>query len=120
MLDTLVNLETRQVTYEATIDLLHRHTDLVGIFVAGGGMEGAIQALRELRAPGEVALVVNELTDVSAAALHDRYATLVDSTPLPELCETLVSGMIRSIEEGLTDTPAQLFLQPKLFVPESV
>ena len=47
VLETLVNLETRQITHEATLSLLRRHPDLVGLFVAGGGMEGAIAALRE-------------------------------------------------------------------------
>ena len=73
VLDTLVNLETRQLTYEATLDLLSRHPDLRGIYCAGGGMEGAIAALREARAPGEVTLVVNEITPESRSALADRY-----------------------------------------------
>jgi LacI family transcriptional regulator len=47
--DTLVNLENRQLTYEATLDLLNRHLDLRGIYCAGGGIEGAIAALREVR-----------------------------------------------------------------------
>ena len=47
VLETLVNLETRQITHEATLSLLQRHPDLVGLYVAGGGMEGAIAALRE-------------------------------------------------------------------------
>ena len=68
VLDTLINLETRQLTYEATLDLLNRHPDLRGIYCAGGGMEGAIAAVREARAPGEVALIVNELTPESRAA----------------------------------------------------
>jgi LacI family transcriptional regulator len=40
MLDTLVNLETRQLTYEATLDLLNRQRSFRGMYVAGGGMEG--------------------------------------------------------------------------------
>ena len=32
------------------------------MYLAGGGMEGAISALREVRQPGQVSLVVNELT----------------------------------------------------------
>ncbi|MGH6861661.1 MAG: LacI family DNA-binding transcriptional regulator, partial [Phyllobacterium sp.] len=46
VLDTMVNLETRQITQEAMFELLHRHPDLAGCYVAGGGMEGAIAALR--------------------------------------------------------------------------
>ncbi|RUU12762.1 LacI family DNA-binding transcriptional regulator, partial [Mesorhizobium sp. USDA-HM6] len=39
VLDTRVNLATRQTTYEATLDLMQREPELVGFYVAGGGME---------------------------------------------------------------------------------
>jgi LacI family transcriptional regulator, galactose operon repressor len=120
LLETLVNLETRQVTYEATLDLLHRHPDLRGIFVAGGGMEGAIQALREMRQPDEVALVVNELTDLSATGLQEHYVSLIDATPLDKLCTALVVDMVTAALDGATETPGQIFLQPDLYVPESL
>ncbi|WP_284162880.1 LacI family DNA-binding transcriptional regulator [Frigidibacter sp. SD6-1] len=120
ILDTLVNLETRQLTYEATLDLLGRHPDLSGIYLAGGGMEGAIAALREARAPGEVALVVNELTPESRSALQDRYVAMVISTPLEKLCREIVALMIQAVQNGSTGIPGQHFLQPELYIPESV
>ncbi len=120
ILDTLVNLETRQLTYEATLDLLARHPDLRGIYCAGGGMEGAIAALREARQPGEVALVVNELTPESRAALLDRYVILAIATPLAVLCRDLVGLMTAAVEQGPSDLLGQHFLQPDLYLPESV
>ena len=48
VLESIVNLETRQLTYETTLALLRKHPDLRGIYCAGGGMEGAIAALREV------------------------------------------------------------------------
>ncbi|MCU0909371.1 MAG: LacI family DNA-binding transcriptional regulator [Rhodobacteraceae bacterium] len=126
VLDTLVNLETRQLTYEATLDLLSRHPDLRGIYCAGGGMEGAIAALREVRAPGDVALVVNEITPESRAALVDRHVTMVIATPLERLCRDLVGHMVQAVQDGANATagaaplPGQHFLQPDLYLPESV
>jgi LacI family transcriptional regulator len=119
VLDTLVNLETRQLTYEATLDLLARHPDLRGIYCAGGGMEGAIAALRESRQPGDVALVVNELTPETRAALLDRYLVLVISTPLPRLCADLVALMAAAVRDGVSTLSGQHFLQPDLFTLES-
>ena len=119
MIDTVVNLETRQVTYEATLDLLDRQPDLRGIYVAGGGMEGAIAALREKRPPAKVALVVNELTDESRKALVDRYATMVIATPLEELSNNVVQLMIASQQGRPTAHPSQHFLTPQLYLPES-
>ncbi len=120
VLDTLVNLETRQLTYEATLDLLARHPDVVGIYLAGGGMEGAIQALREVRQAGQVALVVNELTPESRTALSDGYVTMVISTPLRQLCTELVALAKRQVIEGGGPVPSQSFLEPVLYLPESV
>lgn len=117
--DTLVNLETRQLTYEATLDLLARNPDLRGIYVAGGGMEGAIAALREVRQPGQVALVVNEITPESRSGLNEGYVTLVISTPLSRLCRVMVDMMVTSVEQGVSDIGGQKFLQPDLFLPES-
>ena len=120
VLDTLVNLETRQLTYEATLDLLARHPDTAGIYLAGGGMEGAIAALREVRQPGQVALVVNELTAETRAALADRYLSMVISTPLAPLCADLV-GLMAATALGKGDqVPSQHFLEPVLYLPESV
>lgn len=120
VLDTLVNLETRQLTYEATLDLLGRHPDLRGIYCAGGGMEGAIAALQEVRQPEEVALVVNELTPESRAALISRYVTMVIGTPLARLCSDLVTLSTDAIVNGFPPVAGQHFLQPDLFLPESV
>ena len=120
VLDTLVNLETRQLTYEATLDLLARHPDLRGIYLAGGGMEGAIAALREARKPGEVALVVNELTPESRSAVLDRYVVLVISTPLAALCRDLVGLMAAAVRSGGSDILGQHFLQPEIYIAETV
>ncbi len=120
VLDTLVNLETRLLTYEATLDLLGRHPDLRGIYCAGGGMEGAIAAVREARKPGEVALVVNELTPESRAALISRHVTMVISTPVPRLCADLISLASDAVQNGIPPVQGQHFLSPDLHLPESV
>jgi LacI family transcriptional regulator len=118
VLDTLVNLETRQLTYEATLDLVDRHPDLKGIYVAGGGMEGAIGALRELHEKPRVALVVNEITAESRAALVDGYALMVIVTPLSELCADLIGRMIDSCLKEDDGVSGQHFLEPRILLPE--
>lgn len=120
VLDTLVNLETRQITYEATLDLLARHPDLRGIYCAGGGMEGAIAALREAKEPSEVCLVVNELTPESKAALTDQYVTMVISTPLAKLCHDLLELMSDAVLKGMSGITGQHFLSPDLVFAESM
>ena len=120
LLNPQINLETREHTYEATHDLLGKNPDLVGLYCAGGGMEGAIAALREARQPGEVALFVNELTDVTRQALQDRTVSMVIGTPVRQLCEELISSMVLTAERGMAETPGQRFLPFNLWTPESL
>jgi LacI family transcriptional regulator, galactose operon repressor len=120
LLDPQINLETRQLTYEATLEMLEKHADLAGIYCAGGGMEGAIAALREARAAGEVSLMVNELTEETRRALHDRTVSTVMGTPLSTLCEELVAMMIYTVENGMAETPGQRFLPFEIWTPESL
>ena len=120
VLDTLVNLETRQITHEATLDLLHRHPDLTGFYVAGGGMEGAISAIREEKLAGKLNIVVNELTPESRAALADDIVMMAISTPLQRLCRELVMQMVSSIENGPAGVPGQTFLPFEMYVPENI
>jgi len=121
VLDTLVNLETRQLTYEATQQLLARHADLRGIYVAGGGMEGAIAACREVARPGEVSLVVSALTPESRRGLAEGVVTLVTDTPLERLCRDLFALMARAATDGVgVRDGGQHFLPPDLHVRESI
>ncbi len=120
VLEALVNLETRQVTHEATLNLLGRHPDMAGFYVAGGGMEGAISALREERPAEMPSVIVNELTPESASALQDHLVTAVISTPLAQLCRSLVELMAAAVRNGPAETPGQLFLPFDLHVPESL
>ncbi len=120
VLDTLVNLETRQLTYEATLDLIDRHPDLRGIYVAGGGMEGAIAALREKHPAPRISLAVNELTADSRAALIDGYAVMAISTPLTDLCTDLIEMMVKSVGADDDGVAGQHFLEPRLYLPEMV
>lgn len=120
VLETLVNLDTRRVTYEATLSLLQRHPDIAGFYVAGGGMEGAINALRETGGENLPSVVVNELTADSTAALQDHILTAAIATPLDRLCTELVAMMTHTVVNGPSETPGQLFLPFDLHVPESV
>ena len=83
-------------------------------------MEGAIAALREMRQPHEVALVVNELTEDSRAALADGYAVMAIATPLDSLCTDLIELMIQAAKSGDDGIVGQYFLQPRIFLPEMI
>jgi LacI family transcriptional regulator len=119
VLEALVNLETRQLTYEATLALVARHPTLRGIYVAGGGMEGAIAALRELGRK-DIALIVSALTGESRAGLAEGVVTMVSDTPLEKLCAALYATMTRAALGQQDSAPMQIFLPPDLHLAESI
>ena len=120
LLGTLLNLEERQVTYETTLAILDKHPDLTGIYCIGGGMEGAIAAVRESGRADEVMLVVNELTDDSREALQDGTVKIVIGTPLRQLCAELIPLMVHTVDKGMAETPGQRFLPFEIWTPESL
>jgi LacI family transcriptional regulator len=120
LLDTLVNLDDRRYTYEAIQELMVRHKELVGFYVAGGGMEGAVDALREVASQPGLVVVLNELTPMSRAALADQLIAMTISTPLPLLCEKLVELMARAVSQKDTDLPGQLFLPLEMHISENI
>lgn len=120
ILDTFTNLDSEDLTHEAVVELLQNHADLRGIYVAGGGMEGLISAIREEGAKGKFVAIVNELTPISRTALADDVVTLSIHTPLQHLCRELVRLMVASIENGPADVPGQTFLPFEMYVPENI
>ncbi len=119
VLETQVNLEEPRIAYEATLEMLRRHPGLAGLYVAGGGLEGVIQALRDEGAGGRVALVCNELAPGTRAGLIDGIVTLSIGTPLPLLAGRAVEMMAQALQERRPE-PAQVFLPFELYLSENL
>ena len=120
VLETRVNLETRQITRDAMTALLDRHADLVGVYVAGGGMDGAIAAMSDRATAGRVAVVVPELTPRSRAALADGVVTMAHATPLPALCRDLAALIAHRLRHGAAEAPGQTFLPFEIYLSENI
>jgi LacI family transcriptional regulator len=120
VLDTIVNLEDGQLTQDRFLELADKHPDLVGAYVAGGGMEGAISALRGMAPDTRPVTVCNEITPESRAALADNLLTMVIATPLAALSRELVSLMGQALKPGEAVGPSQTFLPFDIHLPESV
>jgi len=100
LLEPLSTFESSAVAGEMTERLLREHPDLAGLYVAGGGISGALAALRGSGRAGKIVIVGYELMDNTRAALIDGTLTLVISHPLPRLSDELLLGMIRACDDG--------------------
>ncbi len=116
--DAVLNLETRQITYAVVQDLLASQPDLSGIYVTGGGVEGAIDALRDSCKAGRIRLVVHPLTVETRAALEDGIVTLIIGTPVASLARNAVAAMSDVVLGRDGETGSQILLTPEIHIPE--
>jgi LacI family transcriptional regulator len=97
LLEPLLTFENASVAQEMTEKLLREHPDLQGIYVAGGGISGAIAGLGTSGMAGRVKLVGYELMDVTREALLDGTMTFAIAHPLDKLADHAIDGMVRSL-----------------------
>jgi len=125
VLDAQVNLEDEQMAYEATLGLLQRHPDLVGLYdSAGGGAVGIVRALREEGQGRGIVLVCHELTPAHRLGLVDGHIDLVIQTPLAALTDTAVRLLLQALELGqepaLGQSPSSHILPFEIYTSENV
>ncbi|MGO9768879.1 MAG: LacI family DNA-binding transcriptional regulator [Roseiarcus sp.] len=119
-LEPLVNLEDSRLAYAATQELLARHPDLVGFYVCGGGMEGAIAAARDEARREPLAVVCNELTPMSRAALIDGVLSAIISTPTALLADRALEAMARALAVPAIEAASQIVVPFDLFLPTNI
>ncbi|WP_138466056.1 LacI family DNA-binding transcriptional regulator [Poseidonocella sp. HB161398] len=119
VLETQVNLDTAKLTYEATLSLLSRHPRLAGIYCAGGGREGLIQALRDERPKTRIEVVANEFTEATRRAMADGVVSMVIHSPVEQLAQSFFRMAEEALRTGPAETVGQKFLPMQLYLPES-
>jgi LacI family transcriptional regulator len=98
LLEPLSTFETSAVAEEMTEKLIREHPDLIGLYISGGGISGALNALNSCKMAGRITAVGYELMDVTRAALLDGRLTMVIAHPLQKLAQETIHGMIRACE----------------------
>ena len=119
LLESRISFENAGFAYEATMDLLRRAPDLVGLYVAGGGMEGVIAALRDRETVGRIITVCNELIPETRAALIDGIVDLVIATPIRALADRTVAAMAKAMAGAGEDISFQT-LPFEIYISENI
>lgn len=119
VLETMVSLEDTQLAQNAAWELLHQHPDLSGIYVAGGGIEGVIDALRDTPQP-QLVTVCHDLSDVTRQALLDGTVTTVLSHPLPAMAARLCDAMQQALQARRTTRRVQALLPFEFYTAANV
>ena len=96
IVDTAAVAESSDAVRHATQHLLERREDLVGIYVVGGGFEGALEALAIQKGDARLALVANEITPVSRHGLLEGTVSMVIATPVRQLARQLIEEAVNA------------------------
>ena len=99
---------------------MREHPDLVGLYVAGGGITGAVSALRGSDQAGRLIVVGHDLMDTTRAALLDGILTMAISHPLERLANDAISGMIKAVNSTTENTNYTSVLPFDIHVRENI
>lgn len=120
ILEPLTTYETSAVAREVTEKLLKDHPDLSGLFISGGGITGAISAVRDAGRSGDFVTVGYELFPQTKAALIDGTLTMVIHHPLGDLARETVSGLIRAKLAGADGGTQRTLLEFQIYTRENI
>jgi LacI family transcriptional regulator len=120
VLDAVVNSESDAATEVAVAGLVAAHPDLVGVYVAGGGMAGGIAALRRIEPGRRPAMVCPSLTPVARAALADGIVQAAICEPVDRRADRLAELVFQALDDRPARVPHQVILPMDLFTPENL
>lgn len=120
VLEAMASFEEPRYAQETTRDLLRRHPDLAGLYAAGGGQEGVMQALRDEGRAGQVVTVGRELTAATRLGLIDGTLSLVVSHPVRAMAAAAVAALARAAAAPGAAPFQQVVLPADLHVRESL
>ncbi len=120
LLEPLPTFETGAVAEEMTEKLIKDHPDLKGLFVAGGGLSGAMNALRASGKAGQIVTVGHQLMDYTRIGLLDGTLTMVIHDPLERLAAEAISGMVRACASPAETGKQTTVLPFELYTRENI
>jgi LacI family transcriptional regulator len=118
LLEPIQTYEDKSIARDVTEQLLRREPDLVALYVAGGGMPGAIEALRASGRANAVVTVGNDLTEHTRLGLIDNVLTMIFAHPVQRLAQETIAQMYRDLEAG--SPPGKRIMNFDIFGPENI
>ena len=118
LLEPLQTFEDRSIARDVTEQLLRREPDLVGLYIAGGGFSGSVEALRASGRKDQIITVGHDLTEQTRIGLMDRVLSMVLAHPIQRLTTEAIGQMLRDLRSGTG--PAKRLMGFDIYTPENV
>jgi LacI family transcriptional regulator len=120
LLEPQATYESAAAARELVEKLLTDHPDLCGLFVSGGGITGAILALRDTPRRNDFIAVGYELFDATRSALIDGTLTMVISHPMAAFAREAIATMIKSKKAGTDAGALRVAMDFEIYTSENV
>ena len=119
VMESVTTFEDPGYAYENTLDLIRRTPDLAALWVAGGGIEGVMQAIADAGVAERLVTIGRDLTEDTRAGLLDGTIRLVLSHPMRPMAAAAVSAMVAATS-GSPPPFQQVLLPFDLWTAENV
>jgi LacI family transcriptional regulator len=119
LLEPISTFEDRAIAREVTEALLQREPDLVGLYISGGGITGAMEAVANAGKAGKIVTVGYELMDPTRSGLMDGILTLVIAHPIARLAAESISAMCNAAASPALP-PAHRLVSFDIFTAENL
>ena len=120
LLEPLATFESAAAARELVESLLSDHPDLCGLFISGGGITGALAALRGTPRREDFVAVGYELFDATRSALIDGTLTMVISHPMETFAREAIAAMIKAKKAGPEGGAQRVALGFDIYTSENV
>jgi LacI family transcriptional regulator len=118
LLEPIQTFEDNAIARDVTEQLLRREPDLVALYVAGGGMPGAMEALRASGRAKSIVTLGNDLTEHTRTGLIDHVLSMVFAHPVQRLATDAITHIARELSTGVG--PSKRVLSFDIFGPENI
>jgi LacI family transcriptional regulator len=115
------NLSVSNTLYEnteITEQLLQRKPDLVALYVAGGGLPGALDALQASGRARSIVTVGNDMTEHTKLGRIENVLTMIFAHPIQRLAAEAITQMQRDI--AAATPPGKRLISFDIFGPENI
>ncbi|SEG07772.1 transcriptional regulator, LacI family [Thalassococcus halodurans] len=120
LLEAQTTYETAAVAEEIVEKMFQDHADLCGLFISGGGIRGAINALRARKLPKGFVSVGYELIDETRSALIDGTLSMVISHPMETFARATITAMTDAVLSDPNSSLKIANLGFDIYTPENI
>ncbi|MDE0695930.1 MAG: LacI family DNA-binding transcriptional regulator [Boseongicola sp.] len=120
LLEPKSTYESAAVAREITEQLLSEHPDMCGLFVSGGGITGALGALRDAEIPKDFVSIGYELIEATRKGLIDGTLTMAIAHPMAAIARRTIDALTRAKAFDGTGVSPNITLGFEIYTSENI